>query len=606
MAGKRLKTAEPPLSPNFIPIELRNIPRWICWDFVDYGDGKKPRKVPIVAGGDYGCNYNDPSAWRTFIAVMKEATDRGGLGVGFVFHDSDRVVGVDLDNCYDDQGWLKPWGRDICNKFEGAFCETTPSGLGLHFIGLADPVDGRTRVELPNDNGGIERYSENRWFTFTGNPAREGGLVDISAAMLWLENQFFGRSSRQQGTAATYDSDVELDIELAKVCLEHIGRSRVANGDDWRAVGYACKGTSESLRDDWIKWSAQWSEFSFDECNDRWSRFDSRSGVGTLVYMATCDSGCSSKTLRQEAADRLGRVNEPAEKDLTPTLGDAIAEWLEQDEAPVLKTGMPSVDDLFGGGLPLGQMTALAAAPGVGKSALALHLCLKVLANNPAMTCTWCLGEMTMTALASRAIANYGDGSVELSAVLEKQGDSREIAAALAESVGSRFKIVKAPLIIDRIEQAIAKDKPQLLIVDYLQLVRTGRNLPDKTGEINECLVRLRELTMVHEMSTVVVTNVAKGVTEDTDIGNIGKGSNQIDFDCDNLLYGHRIDEKSDDGGQLLGWKCKKLRQGQMQDLKLWFYGHWQCFEDPQEMIETDSGHVREVEVWPEFEADRA
>lgn len=305
-------------------------------------------------------------------------------------------------------------------------------------------------------------------------------------------------------------------------------------------------------------------------------------------------------------AEQAQPVREEIEDVDTPTLGDAIAEWLEQDEAPVLKTGMPSVDDLFGGGLPLGQMTALAAAPGVGKSALALHLCLKVLANNPAMTCTWCLGEMTMTALASRAIANYGDGSVKLSAVLEKQGDSREVAAALAESVGSRFKIVKAPLIIDRIEQAIAKDKPQLLIVDYLQLVRTGRNLPDKTGEINECLVRLRELTMVHEMSTVVVTNVAKGVTEDTDIGNIGKGSNQIDFDCDNLLYGHRIDEKSDDGGQLLGWKCKKLRQGQMQDLKLWFYGHWQCFEDPQEMIETDSGHVREVEEWPEFEADRA
>jgi len=305
-------------------------------------------------------------------------------------------------------------------------------------------------------------------------------------------------------------------------------------------------------------------------------------------------------------AEQAQPVAEEIEDVETPTLGDAIAEWLDQDEAPVLKTGMPSVDELFGGGLPLGQLTALAAAPGVGKSALALHLCLKVLANNPAMTCTWCLGEMTMTALASRAITNWGNGSVELSAVLEKQGDSREVAAALAESIGSQFKIVKAPLIIDRIEQAIAKDKPQLLIVDYLQLVRTGRNLPDKTGEINECLVRLRELTMVHEMSTVIVTNVAKGVTEDTEIGNIGKGSNQIDFDCDNFFYGHRIDEKSDDGGQMLGWKCKKLRQGQMQDLKLWFYGHWQCFEDPEEMIETDFGHVREVEPFPEFEADRA
>lgn len=606
MAGTRLRTAEPPLSPNFIPIELRNIPRWICWDFVDYGDGKKPRKVPIVAGGDYGCNYNDPSAWRTFPSVMKEATDRGGLGVGFVFSESDRVVGVDLDNCYDEQGWLKPWGRDISNKFKGAFCETTPSGLGLHFIGLSGQIDGRTRVELPNDNGGIERYSENRWFTFTGNPAREGGLVDISDAMQWLENQFFGRSSRQQSSAASYEADVELDIELARVCLEHIGRSRATTGDDWRAVGYACKGTSESLRDDWIKWSAQWPEYSFDECVDRWSRFDSRSGVGTLVYMATCDSGCSSKTLRQEAADRLGRVATPVADVETPTLGDAIAEWLQQDEAPVLKTGVPSVDELFGGGLPLGQMTALAAAPGVGKSALALHLCLKTLLASPEITCSWCLGEMTMTALAARAITNYGgpEMGLTLSDVIDKKGDSTEIADALTKAVGSRFKIIKAPLAIDRIEQAVAKDKPQLLIVDYLQLVRSSRAMPDKTNEINECLVRLRELTMAHNLSTVVVTNVAKGCTEDTEIGNIGKGSNQIDFDVDNFLYGHRINEHSEDGGQMLGWRCKKLRQGQMQDLKLWFYGQFQAFEDPQDMIYTDDGgQVREIDPFPEFEA---
>lgn len=307
------------------------------------------------------------------------------------------------------------------------------------------------------------------------------------------------------------------------------------------------------------------------------------------------------------AAEQTAPVVDIEDIEDTPTLGDAIAEWLQQDEAPVLKTGVPSVDELFGGGLPLGQMTALAAAPGVGKSALALHLCLKTLVASPDITCSWCLGEMTMTALAARAITNYGgpEMGLTLSDVIEKKGDSTEIAEALAKAVGNRFKIIKAPLAIDRIEQAVVKDKPQLLIVDYLQLVRSSRAMPDKTNEINECLVRLRELTMAHNLSTVVVTNVAKGCTEDTEIGNIGKGSNQIDFDVDNFLYGHRIDEHSEDGGQLLGWRCKKLRQGQMRDLQLWFYGSFQAFEDPQDMVYTDGGgQVREVEPFPEFEAD--
>jgi len=62
-SARRLKTAEPPLSPIAVPQLLRDIPRWICWDYMDYGDGKKPRKVPISPNGDYGVNYNDPSAW---------------------------------------------------------------------------------------------------------------------------------------------------------------------------------------------------------------------------------------------------------------------------------------------------------------------------------------------------------------------------------------------------------------------------------------------------------------------------------------------------------------------------------------------------------------
>lgn len=601
MAGKRLKTAEPPLSPNFIPLELRNIPRWICWDYVDGGDGKKPRKVPMAAGGDYGCNYNDPSAWRTFTEVMREAADRGGLGVGFVFHESDRIVGVDLDNCYDDQGWLKPWGKDVSKAFEGAFCETTPSGLGLHFIGLADHVDGRTRIELPNDSGGIERYSENRWFTVTGNPAREGGIVDITSAMRWLENQFFGRSTRRVSGTTTFDADIELDIALARVCLERIGQTRAANGDDWRQVGYACKGTSESLRDDWIRWSSQWPEFSRKECEDRWSRFDSRSGVGTLVYMAAVDSGSTAKELRSEAAGRLGRDSPAPEKEPpTPTLADAVKEWLDQDEAPVLKTGMPSVDELFGGGLPLGQMTALAAAPGVGKSALALHLCIRVLLNNPGATCSWCLGEMTPAAMAARAISSWSFGSddeVPLRDAIAKRGASVKLAEELVEAIGDRFKIIKAPLLMDRIEQAVQKDSPQVLVVDYLQLCRSERSFQDKTSEINECLLKLRELTSAHNMATVLVTNVAKGCTEATDIGNIGKGSNQIDFDVDNFLYGHRVGESGVDGEQSVGWRCKKLRQGQMRDLELWFFGSFQYFVDPGENVEKHA----EIEPHADF-----
>lgn len=566
---------------------------------MDYGDGKKARKVPIAPNGDYGINYNDPSAWRTFDDVMDEAGRRGGLGVGFVFSEEDDIVGVDLDNAYDEQSWLKPWAVEITKHFAGAFCEETPSRLGLHIIGLSGKINGRTRVEVPPGDGGIERYSENRWFTFTGLPVCEGDVVDIRDGMKWLGDHYFGGQHEERTTPSSFPVDVDLDIELARVCLEHIGRGRASIGDDWRAVGYACKGTSESLMEDWIRWSAQWPEFSREECVDRWSRFDSRSGVGTLAYMAASDSGVSARSLRDEARLRLGRLpnGDIEASDPTPTLLDAIEAWRKQEATPSIPTGIKSLDKLFDGGIPLGQMTALAAAPGVGKSALALHIVIECLVENRDMVAMWCLGEMTKAALASRAITNFGGRHHELSLqdVINRRPPSDAVASQISEAFGKRFKIVESPLILDKIERAVVRDSPKLLVVDYLQLVRSNRHFQDKTGEINECLLRLREITTANNIATVLVTNIAKGCDENTEIGNIGKGSNQIDFDVDNFLFGHRSGEVGPDGEMRLNWLCKKLRQGQMSDVSLWFYGKYQSFSDESDPV------VGEIEEFKEF-----
>jgi hypothetical protein len=67
------------------------------------------------------------------------------------------------------------------------------------------------------------------------------------------------------------------------------------------------------------------------------------------------------------AAEQAHPVFDAEEQTTTPTLVDAIQAWREQEETPALPTEMGSINSLFGGGIPLGQMTAIAAAPGVGK-----------------------------------------------------------------------------------------------------------------------------------------------------------------------------------------------------------------------------------------------
>lgn len=288
------------------------------------------------------------------------------------------------------------------------------------------------------------------------------------------------------------------------------------------------------------------------------------------------------------SADDAVPVVDASEETPTPTLMDAIQAWRDQDDTPALPTGIPGLDKLFGGGLPLGQMTAIAAAPGLGKSALALQLVIQCLGQNPEMVAAWCLGEMTRAALAARAITNFGGQpeGLNLQDVIRKREPSGKVAAELGQAIGNRLKLIEAPLIIDRIERAVVKDCPSLLVVDYLQLVRSTRHFNDKTGEINDVLLKLREITTARNIATLLVTNIAKGCDASTEIGNIGKGSNQIDFDVDNFLFGHRAGETGQGGEVKIEWKCKKLRQGQMADVGMWFHGQYQYFEDASSIPE--------------------
>lgn len=282
------------------------------------------------------------------------------------------------------------------------------------------------------------------------------------------------------------------------------------------------------------------------------------------------------------AAEEAVPVADAADETPTPTLVDAVQAWIEQEDIPAIQTGIASLDSLFDGGLPIGQMTAIAAAPGVGKSALALQIAIQCLYSDPDIVAAWCLGEMTRAALAARAITMWGGeaAGLTLQDVIRKEGRSREVGKDLVEHVGARMKLIEPKLVIDKIERAVAKDNVRLLIVDYLQLVHDTQSHNSKTDEINEVLLKLRELTNTRNIATLLVTNIAKGVDHNTEIGNIGKGSNQIDFDCDNFLFGERTQDADANGAIKVRWHCKKLRQGERKDVDLWFHGKYQVFQD--------------------------
>ncbi len=139
-----------------IPEELRDLNQWVVWT----GD-----KVPLGSS-------TDRRTWSTFGHVLGCcATERGRVGLGFVFAATDPYVGVDLDHCLDEDGEVcEPWAEAVLELLPGAYVERSPSGTGLHLIvrgALPGGLKGKKR-------DGVEVYAEARYFTMTGWMRDEG------------------------------------------------------------------------------------------------------------------------------------------------------------------------------------------------------------------------------------------------------------------------------------------------------------------------------------------------------------------------------------------------------------------------------------------------
>lgn len=144
-----------------IPAELKARPQWLVWKYITKPGQKKPAKMPYYATtcelrtGEQGSEA-DRANLVDFDTAMETAALRDFDGVGFAFLPGDGLIGIDLDAaCSDKHAAI----RDAC----GTFTESSPSGTGVHIIGL-----GECETFKSNDVG-IEVFCGRQFFTVTGN-----------------------------------------------------------------------------------------------------------------------------------------------------------------------------------------------------------------------------------------------------------------------------------------------------------------------------------------------------------------------------------------------------------------------------------------------------
>lgn len=264
-----------------IPAEIKQLHRWVTWDWIWSTKQEKWTKPPLQAN-KMPASSTDAKTWTRFdIANM---LGRNRAGVGFMLGADVGVVGIDLDKCRDPAtGTIKPLQAELIRQLN-TYAEVSPSGTGVKLLcrGVLPEKCRKANHEL-----GIEIYCDKRYFTITGhvldNAPRQ--INQCQAQIDDLLNRFMTGS--QDDLPRPELASEEDEIELAKSALQSLDGSLADGYTDWLMIGMALHAISPYLLDDWDRWSRGSSKYASGECARKWASFDGQGvGPGTLYHFA--------------------------------------------------------------------------------------------------------------------------------------------------------------------------------------------------------------------------------------------------------------------------------------------------------------------------------
>ncbi len=262
---------------------------------------------------------------------------------------------------------------------------------------------------------------------------------------------------------------------------------------------------------------------------------------------------------------------------------ESVKEGLE------IPTGFRELDEVTNGLHP-GQLILIAARPGLGKSTLALDFARSAALKANVPTVFFSL-EMSATEISQRLLS--AETSVPLSAI-RKSKDLKTEGWKRINSVQSR--IDDTPLFIDdspnltlseiraKCRRLKAQHDIKLVIIDYLQLMTSGKRVESRQQEVSEFSRSLKLLAKELEVPIVALSQLNRGPEQASDkkpqLSHL-RESGSLEQDADIVLLLHR--ERFADQGENRNdaeIHIAKHRNGEMRILNVLFEGHYSRFSD--------------------------
>ena len=261
----------------------------------------------------------------------------------------------------------------------------------------------------------------------------------------------------------------------------------------------------------------------------------------------------------------------PLEALLQPTMDEIDAIASQGGISRGVPTGFTELDELTNG-LHGGQMIVIAARPGMGKSTLGLDFLRSCSIKNRLSSVVFSL-EMSKSEIVMRLLS--AEAKIKLADMRSgrmSDDDWTRLARRMSE-------ISEAPLYIDdspnltmmeiraKARRLKQKSDLRLVVIDYLQLMTSGKKVESRQQEVSEFSRQLKLLAKELEVPVVAMSQLNRGPEQRTDkkpmLADL-RESGAIEQDADMVILLHRPDafERDDPRGGEADLIVAKHRNG--------------------------------------------
>ena len=319
--------------------------------------------------------------------------------------------------------------------------------------------------------------------------------------------------------------------------------------------------------------------------------------AGTKIAQLGYANETEVDTLVDQAQAEIYAVTDGNAKEDYVSFSEALEETINEIDAnsnrPDGVYGVPAdfieFDELTGG-LHGGQMIVIAARPGVGKSTLALDIARSASIHHQMTTVFFSL-EMSRTELAMRILS--AEGKISMGRL--KKGDlDTEGWTNLATLQG---RIDSAPLFIDdspnmtlmeiraKCRRLKQRNDLKLVVLDYLQLMSSGKKVESRQQEVSEFSRSLKLLAKELDVPVIALSQLNRGSEQRTDkrpmVSDL-RESGSIEQDADMVILLHREDMYNPDSERVgeADMIIAKHRGGPTRTIPLAFSGKYSRFNN--------------------------